>query len=122
MRRQQDNAVDGLARLLDRLSEFHASAGSTLPDYTERLLVFLRRQGGSATQADVQKHFERSPWAIGRGSRQLARAGLLRVTRASKDGRLKVFAITSKGDRLVDQLISALNGSRIDKKDTSETR
>lgn len=111
-RANDDKAVDELALVLDRLWEFRSGAGRSLPDFAERLLVFLRRRGGSVPLSLVQKRFKRSAWAIGRGSRQMAAAGLLQISRSTKDGRHKVLEITANGDRLVDYLNYAIKGSR----------
>jgi len=116
-RRPPGEAVDDLGELLKALlilkNAQHKEKGlRPLPIYTDCFLVYVGSHPEGVPMQELQDHFDLVHSSTSRTCAALANAGLVHISQHLEDRRQSVVKLTTRGQRVIDDVRTAFRGQR----------
>jgi DNA-binding MarR family transcriptional regulator len=116
MRRSSLEAtVDDLETVLGimrALRSGHRRNANRLPIYMYTILLAVAKRPEGTTMRDLRSELTLSHSSVTRACLAMDSEGLVRISRARTDRRRKLVALTQKGNQVIDEVLTALRGSR----------
>ena len=113
MRRLSPDAVGdvaGILRILLAFRQGQPKSGSRLPIYSDCFLAFLGMRPEGITISELREYFQLGRSSTSRTCSALAREGLVHVGPAPEDRRRTLVRLTPKGQRIIDDALTAYRG------------
>jgi DNA-binding MarR family transcriptional regulator len=116
-RHSTGEAVDDLGELLDALlilrnAQLKEEGLRSLPIYTDCFLLYLGTHPDGVPMQELRDHFGLVHSSTSRTCAALASAGLVHVSQQSDDRRQSFVKLTARGQRVIDDVLTAFRGKR----------